>query len=155
LRDVIIAGCSSGSLTTVAGKLDDNWREHYENFVLQLRNAGLVVNAFIAPRGNWHAKIAIRTRGTTPLAALLGSSNLTFPAYSEGRRSWNFECDVAIWISSQDMTDHFRRCDAAEDHDNIYVEALLDPSFHQPEEPARLREIQEDVLGEANGFERI
>ncbi|RME56753.1 hypothetical protein D6779_10040, partial [Candidatus Parcubacteria bacterium] len=64
-------------IITVAGKLDGFWLEHYQNFVRRLRQAGLQVKAYVAPRKNWHAKIAIRIRNEQPIAAIIGSSNLT------------------------------------------------------------------------------
>lgn len=120
LLEAIINGVNGHPLTTVAGKLDTEWLQHYRNFVRLLRNEGLTVNAYLAPRRNWHAKIALRMSGSTPIAALVGSSNLTFPAHSEGRPNWNFECDVAIWRPSQELTDHFRGREETEDRSNAY-----------------------------------
>jgi phosphatidylserine/phosphatidylglycerophosphate/cardiolipin synthase-like enzyme len=54
---------------------------------------------YIAPKGNWHAKVAIAFADQVPKAAVIGSSNLTNKAFQVGREAFNFECDVAIWVN--------------------------------------------------------
>jgi len=60
---------------------------------------------------NWHAKIAMKLKSTTagelPVCAIIGSSNLTRPAYGinpppEGVNTgvnFNYECDVLIFLN--------------------------------------------------------
>ena len=49
----------------------------------------------------WHAKISIRILKGEPIAAIVGSSNLTTTAYGIGMgKNWNKECDVIIWDNS-------------------------------------------------------
>ncbi len=52
----------------------------------------------------WHSKIALKVRNGEVIAAIIGSSNLTIPAYGQKGEKWvgstfNFpyECDVLIW----------------------------------------------------------
>jgi hypothetical protein len=102
LLRVIAEGIGTNQVMTIAGKFDSrgpiNWLQHYRNFCARLKEAGVRVSAVVAPTRNWHAKIAMRMDATgSPLAAIVGSSNLTGPAYGEGRESWNYECDVTIW----------------------------------------------------------
>jgi hypothetical protein len=66
------------------------------------------------PQSNWHAKIAMKLkpetegmRGTIPICAIVGSSNLTRPAYGITPRpenvntevKFNYECDVLIFVN--------------------------------------------------------
>src|SRR6266576_303850 len=70
----IVRGCASGTLTTVAGKLGyGDYVRYYRNFVRRIRGAGVRVQPLIAPKRNWHAKIAIRMSQTSPRAAIVGS----------------------------------------------------------------------------------
>jgi hypothetical protein len=145
LRSTILTGCTSGRIITVAGKFHpDRYREYYRNFVSDLRSNRLKVSAFEAPKKNWHAKIAIRLSGRTPVAALIGSSNLTGPAYGEGRKNWNYESDVLIWKSSKNANTYFR-----EDGLNLpfgRFETILAPDVIQLGEEEQLQAIYEDVM---------
>lgn len=150
LRSTILAGCASGRLTTVAGKFHpDRYREYYRNFVSDLRSNGLKVLAFEAPKKNWHAKIAIRLSGGNPVAALIGSSNLTGPAYGEGRKNWNYECDVLIWKPSKSANAHF-----LEDGLNLpfgHFETILAPDVNQLDEAGQLQAIHSDIINSGLG----
>lgn len=113
LLKLLAEGLGHNRLTMIAGKLDSrgpiNWLQFYRNFYTRLKAAGVQVSAVVAPRRNWHAKIAIRMDASdVPLGAVVGSSNLTGPAYGEGRYSWNYECDVTIWRDEQRLSEHFR-----------------------------------------------
>lgn len=115
LLDNIKTGCSKGVLITVAGKLTSNdWKKAYINFIEHIKKADIKIYPCISPKLNWHAKIAMRlaTTSTTekkrPIAGLLGSSNLTKPAWDESETPyWNFEGDVLIWPSNDELDIHF------------------------------------------------
>ncbi|MCS6880723.1 MAG: phospholipase D-like domain-containing protein [Oscillochloridaceae bacterium] len=109
LLDVLLRGCKGKRIITIAGKLDKQWLDHYKNFVRRLRQKDLYVKPYLAPKRNWHAKIAIRLKQGKPIAAIIGSSNLTGPAYSENGYSWNFECDVLIWENSSRLNQLFKQ----------------------------------------------
>jgi hypothetical protein len=99
LLAAIVEGTSGQLVRTIAGKLQKSgsmdWLRFYRNFVSALRAAGVQVEALIAPERNWHAKIAVRlSKDGAPVAAIVGSSNLTGPAFGEGRATWNYESDV-------------------------------------------------------------
>src|SRR5437867_1149423 len=103
LLDAIVEGTAGHTVRTIAGKLQKSGPmdrlQYYRNFVAALRSAGVQVEALMAPKRNWHAKMAVRLDQTgVPVAAIVGSSNLTGPAYGEGRATWNYEADVTIWV---------------------------------------------------------
>lgn|GEM_PF-4702965 len=60
--------------------------------------------------GNWHAKILIVLDDTnTPLAGIIGSSNLTIPAYGEMYSYFNYESDVMIFNKKfEDLFENIR-----------------------------------------------
>ncbi|MDD2944132.1 MAG: hypothetical protein PHC51_14340 [bacterium] len=144
LRNAIASGCSGGSLTTVAGKFYPSYYEnYYRNFVRDLRANGIKVNAYYAPKKNWHAKVAIKLNNNIPIAALVGSSNLTGHAYGENR-NWNFEADVLIWSRNTAGSGYFRDDDINQEMGKM--ELILDPDIHQPDEDAQLKSIMQDII---------
>jgi hypothetical protein len=160
LADAIKSGIGNHQLTTIAGKLTQigrmDWPEYYRNFVARLRSNGVNVRAFAAPRRNWHAKIAVMLdlQGK-PVAAIVGSSNLTGPAFGEGRGSWNYESDVTIWVPTPAVDQHFRdpSGQGADPYEDIVT--VLDPATRQPNEEARIAQLLEDMQLEHDSFEKI
>lgn len=148
LRD----GCKGKVITTIAGKLDERWLDFYKNFVRRLRQTGLFVKPYFAPRKNWHAKIAIRLQRGQPIAAIVGSSNLTSPAYEENKYNWNFESDVLIWKNFPNLNNSFR---APFQRDISFgdMQLIVDPEIHQPNEEQQLNQILRDTLD--NDFEEL
>ena len=153
LRNAILPGCKGGKLKTIAGKLYPQfYQDFYRNFVADLRKAGVTVHAFYAPKKNWHAKVAIRMRAQRPVVALIGSSNLTGPAYGENRRNWNYEADVLIWSASHTRSHYFD--DVGINQDFGVFDVVLNPKINQPDEDSQLKSILEDVMsGELKEFE--
>jgi hypothetical protein len=144
LRSAIVSGCSGGTLTTVAGKFSYSYyKDYYRRFIRDLRSNGVNVDPYYAPKKNWHAKIAVRMSGNRPVAALVGSSNLTGPAYGVNR-NWNFEADVLIWTEEGKQTEFFR--DDGLNQDLGKFEAILDPGFTQLDEKDQLMGIYKDVM---------
>jgi hypothetical protein len=143
----LVHGCNGGVVITVAGKLGyTQYEDFYRNFVKRLRQAGLKVQALVAPKRNWHAKIAVRVDGTQPIAALIGSSNLTAPAYREGYGNWNFEADVSIWPQRADLTSHFRGAVEQGGDDAQVLDLVLDPTVTQPAETEQIQRLYESVM---------
>ncbi|HRP68664.1 MAG TPA: phospholipase D-like domain-containing protein [Turneriella sp.] len=87
-----------GGMFKPEGSVD--WLDHFKNFGNKIQNAGIRVSAFEMNQKNWHAKVAIRLAKGVPVAAIVGSSNLTGPAYREQFYRWNYEADIYIWIKS-------------------------------------------------------
>ena len=157
LLECIAVGCHGKTVTTIAGKLQKSgyidWLQHYKNFVARLQRAGIAVRPYIVPRRNWHAKIAIKLDGIgQPLAAIVGSSNLTGPAYREGWRTWNYESDVTIWRPNAGVDSHLNS--TSEQIPNPYEEitCVLDPHTPQPTKEERLQALYRDVFREKEGF---
>lgn len=154
LLDTLQRGCSQGEITTIAGKLDEDWIEYYKNFVRRLKNANLKVTPYFAPKRNWHAKIAIRLKECKPIAAIVGSSNLTGPAYGENRRTWNFEGDVLIWSISRTLDSYFKKPFQV-DMPFGDLQLVLDPRTRQLNEQQQLESIYKDTLSDSSSFEKL
>ena len=117
LHDDLLASIGQGigqsQVRLVAGKFGDDskwpyWETKYRTFFNRLRQAGINATAFIAPGRNWHAKIALRLDKTgKPIAGIVGSSNLTGPAYREKYSNWNYEADVVLWKPTADLDTYF------------------------------------------------
>ena len=146
LLPVIKTGCAGGTITTVAGKLDVTWEPRYRNFVARLQSAGLTVRPYCAPKKNWHAKIALRLDGDQPVAGIVGSSNLTRPAYDAPYDWWNFEGDILIWPPSPEFTDYFRSPDFVGHASIGVIDTILDPDVEQPSEKDQLSAIYRDIM---------
>ena len=145
LLETIKKGCASGVTVTVAGKFSEEvWKEHYRNFVFRLRDAGVRVQAFVAPKKNWHAKIAIRLKGKVPIAALVGSSNLTGPAYRLNSCHWNFESDVLIWPNNPELNTYFRSSLSNQNRVGN-LDLILDPEVQQLSEQEQLDNLLSDI----------
>lgn len=149
LLSMIQQGCAKGVLTTVAGKFSHNYYSYYRDFIRKLRASGVMVNPLYASKKNWHAKVAIRLingKAPIPVAALVGSSNLTAPAFGMGVKRWNYEADVLIWSNSEGLSSHFKNDDSNLKLGNI--ETILDPGINQPSEEDQLQSIYSDVINE-------
>jgi hypothetical protein len=128
-----------------------DWFQYYRNFVGALAAAGVRVDAFVAPRLNWHAKVAVRLdNGGMAAAAIVGSSNLTGPAYRESGGNWNYECDVTLWRSELSLDAHFRVPPPSDPFEQMI--AVLDPNVDQRDEAERLRMLLHDLKGDPNSL---
>jgi hypothetical protein len=150
------------TIETVAGKfwgLDD-WLKSYDNFVNELttnaknvKGCSVNVEPFIAPRGNWHAKVAMVLAKEGPLAAIIGSSNLTRSAFGEGYSWFNHECDVTIWKDVPDLDAHFQEDKQYRNHEFSDLEpewepilAILKPGIDQAQEASRLTALYDEIM---------
>jgi len=143
LRKSIEVGCKNGKLTMILGMHFQDFKDKYRYFIKNLQSNNINVDAYYASGKNWHAKVAIRIRQGQPIAALIGSSNLTPPAYKLGGK-WNYEADVLIWKKSRELTNFFR-----EDEMNLpfgRLELILDPDVQQPSEEEQLEDLYNDVM---------
>jgi hypothetical protein len=98
LQNAITNGLNE--IITIAGKFDRrgrywSWEAKYHEFVRKLRQLPNV-NIHPITEKNWHAKVSIRINKGKPIAAIIGSSNLTTNAYGLFNR-FNHECDVVLW----------------------------------------------------------
>jgi hypothetical protein len=118
LREAIKQGCQSGYVVMIGGMFEDrktpgtktdNYK-YFTQFVQRLRSDGVDVRAYESTHPHWHGKLAIRLSDSTPLAAIVGSSNLTLPALRESGENWNLESDVTIWLP--ELNGHFESRDS-------------------------------------------
>lgn len=161
-------GCYWGSIKTIAGKFgSDNdknqsrpsptstfWLTCYRTFVERIEKAGLAIDAYIATELNWHAKIAICLDSKKePIAAIIGSSNLTGPAYGINR-GWNYECDVTIWRPDVHLNNTLGKPDT-DMVDFEFLSALVNSEVAQPNEIAFMNRLKEDVEGESSKLTKL
>lgn len=155
LLNAIDLGCPNG-VTTIAGKLGGgHYRSFYANFVARIA-AVKPINAFTAPLDNWHAKIAIRLRNGVPVAGLIGSSNLTGPAYGENQPAtpytpgWNYEVDTLLWVRDRKLNRHFGNIlfDISFGH----IDAVINPRVRQLSEAQQLQNIYDRIMQDAVQF---
>ena len=135
LLPVILRGCSR---IECVGAMPAESRR-YRAFVDKIRTTGITIVEHPATR--WHAKIAIKSFENRPVAALIGSSNLSRPAYCEPFQAFNYEADVFIWVPEYNR--YFPR-DYDPRDELSPVEAIL--SENQPHEEARLTKLRELIM---------
>lgn len=85
-------------LTTV-GVHNAAWVQAYKNFRNNLRSKGVNITSKISKSYHWHAKIFILKMDDKPILGIVGSSNMTKPAFGISG-SFNFESDVFMWIDN-------------------------------------------------------
>lgn len=144
LLESVKQGCMQGRVITIAGTEDEEWFKSYRRFIERLRAAQVNVTPCVAPKDNWHAKIALRMKGDSPIAALIGSSNLTRRAWEIGSETikWNFEADVLIWIDEPGLNAYFGdRLDMDVPFGDFRL--ILDPHVRQPNELEQLKHLQQ------------
>lgn len=85
------------------------------------------------------------------MAAIVGSSNLTGPAYGENRYTWNYECDVTMW--SPVVRGGESGMERNDDQDPFTFAVVdLDDSFLQPSIDSRLQVLFDDIFRERESF---
>lgn len=141
---------------TVAGKFSSSfWENYYYNFVMALK-AFFNVDAYVAPSRNWHAKIAIRLDAMgEPIVGLVGSSNLTRPAYGIMSVNWNFEADVLIWTPDSERDKIFGRPYEVDNNEALLGDfhLVLDTRKDQYSEQYQLYKLHKYVM--ESGLERF
>ncbi|MED5018473.1 hypothetical protein P9847_14280 [Paenibacillus chibensis] len=151
LLNAINSGCKGCNIITVAGKFNEGyWEDYYKNFIGRIRGTGIPVTPFVATQRNWHAKIAMKLENGVPIAAIVGSSNLTSPAYQEGYENWNFESDVLIWNPGLNLNNYFRSSnDLSQDGIGLF-DVILDPEVNQMNELEQMRGLYNDIFEKDN-----
>jgi len=156
LLNAITSACSGRKkeVVTIAGRFYNNrqgeqWRNKYERFIQRVDGAHVKVKPYIAPEGNWHAKVAMKLKDDNPVAGIIGSSNLTGPAYREGGRSYNYECDTVIWVKRRSMESYFGQripLEVVPGDPFSPIRAVLRPRTPQANEEERLRALYKKIL---------
>ena len=98
-----VCAASKIRLTTV-GVHNNTWKSSYRDFRDNMKAAGVAINSYYKAGLKWHAKVYIGFRGGDPLVGIVGSSNLTRPAFSV-TSPFNNECDVYLWDRKSKIND--------------------------------------------------
>lgn len=139
---VVVIG---GYLRDKNGNLDPEKQQKFDKFVQELRTRDIDAVQYQAEHLGWHSKIALRMRQNIPVAAIIGSSNLTGPSVSEVTNDWwNYESDVTIWLPENDLDLHFRRLEPEIGPHEVAF-AVLDNSVKQPNEAERLQALFQET----------
>jgi hypothetical protein len=143
------------SVTTVCGMFyrtnqwGNNYLQFYSTFVSRLRAGGVNVSAYAATRGRWHAKVAVAVSGAQPLAAIVGSSNLTRPAYGVNWANYNNEADVVLWADPAIGTFFLQRLDELRQDGELdagdFIVGESSQDYPQPSDQERLTSLWEAV----------
>lgn len=140
LLDAIVKNCKN-VITVGAMFFNPDAKKRYYHFVSTLSMSGVNIHPFIAKNNKWHAKIAMKIREDKPVAALIGSSNLTAPAYRENYTAFNHECDVLIWENAHDLNFHFKKPFKSRSDSFGPMYTILDKDFEQVDESERLMKL--------------
>lgn len=81
---------------TTIGIHNHNWLQKYKNFRNSLLYAGVNITAKYTSNLKWHAKIFNLKNNTNPILGIIGSSNITRPAFSDNV-PFNYEADIVLW----------------------------------------------------------
>ena len=127
-----------------------DWEKMFKDFVSALRGAAVRVRPQLSSSRNWHAKAAVRFDDEgNPVAGILGSSNLTGPAFAINRpHSWNYEADVTLWVDGSSAEQPLK--DAVSRTTDRYGKMFLELArgVDQPDERAWLRTFEKDVMSD-------
>lgn len=85
------------SITTI-GVHNHAWIKAYANFCKSLSNCGINLTPYLLKK-SWHAKTFVLLKNKRPILGIIGSSNITRPAFSSGG-TFNYEADVVMWDDS-------------------------------------------------------
>ena len=106
--DNISNNCSSVTTVGVYGR---DWRDDYVEFFWTLCEKNITVYPRASLSRGWHAKVAIIRRDDVPVFGIIGSSNLTGPAFGStgapGFNYFNYESDVILWDDTDTQINSF------------------------------------------------
>lgn len=88
--------CQSNLKITTIGIHNGSWKKRYKKFRDNFLNCNININALFSKKYHWHAKIFILKKNGLPIFGIIGSSNLTRPAFGLSS-PFNFEADVVLW----------------------------------------------------------
>lgn len=142
-RRVVTIG---GMHKKIGGWFGADYRQHYLDFVKALRANGIPIEPKVSKSGRWHAKVAIGLQGGTPVAGIVGSSNLTGPAYGIDRRNFNNEADVVLWTTPEARSRFLSVLGDLDLPPEDFIVGSVDPEFRQPTEQQRLDAVLADLL---------
>lgn len=133
----------------IAGKFNkpsDPWKSGFDNFLRNLRLNGVNFRAYTERRGKWHAKIVIGIEQNKPKALLLGSSNLTRPAFNELYANFNVEADILLLIDEQKLIDSFNIQENSNQNPLSQIVTDLSEKYDQANIEDRIQAINDNFL---------
>lgn len=148
LEKGLAASCARNKVKLITvGIHNSQWLTSYRSFQTNLLSAGVNAHCKYKVGTKWHAKVFIALRGGQPLLGVIGSSNITRPAFSSSI-PFNRECDVIIWPEGSA-------------HDGLMNEALGQGNFEDvvrapyiPDQnggitvESRLRSLYDEILAD-------
>ena len=145
----------------VGGKFSsptDKWKISFNKFLSGLKSNRIKFKAFVDPNGKWHAKIAVGIENKIPKTVLIGSSNMSRPAFDEPYRFFNIEADILLLANESKLKNHFNLEETANQNPLSQIVADLSPGVDQANLESRIRAISDeffngDLLEEYNDFE--
>lgn len=91
----------------------------------------------------WHAKIILVESNNVPIAAVIGSSNMSLAASAYGATYWNHESDVVVWSHAHPNRHDFENALGLPDNSTaITFETMLDGTTSQPNEVEQLQRLK-------------
>jgi HKD family nuclease len=137
----------------VGGKFSnstDPWKTSFNNFLSGLTENGINYKAFVDPRGKWHAKISIGIENTKPKTVLLGSSNMTRPAFGESNSSFNIEADILLLANELKLRNHFNIEETSSQNPLSQIVAQLDTNIDQANTEQRIIAIYNTLINDVS-----
>lgn len=135
--------------TIIAGKfnnLHDPWKKSFNTFLRNLRHRGINFRAYTERRGKWHAKIALGIEHDITKVALLGSSNLTRPAFCEPYTNFNVEADILLLVNEQKLINSFNIQENSSQHPLSEIIANLSNEYNQANIEERIQAINDNFF---------
>lgn len=126
------------------GKSD--WHIAFDDFLRTLSHNGINFTAFIEKRKKWHAKISLGLENDIPKVAIIGSSNITRPAYSDSYTTFNVECDTTLLVNEKKIIKHFNLEEFTNEDPLSPIIAKLDDNYTQANLLERLQAVTNEVL---------
>jgi len=118
------------------GKAGSMWDSSFIKFVNTIKTLSTgKVTGYISVERNWHAKVAIILRDGEPIAGVIGSSNMTRPAYGSASSvstytNYNMEADVFIYAEDVEKLVYYKVSDLRGDSYEEAVFADFNPGLN-------------------------
>ena len=87
---------------TTVGVYNHYWKQSYREFKNNMVAAGANISCFYKSGLKWHAKVFVLSKAGVPVFGIIGSSNITRPAFGSVK-NFNYECDVILWPDEQSI----------------------------------------------------
>lgn len=87
----------------IVGVHNNQWIKKFDIFCSKLKQNKFIINKFKIKNTKWHAKIMIAKKNGIPILTIIGSSNITRPAFHNSS-PFNYESDVLFWDDKNDDT---------------------------------------------------